>query len=298
MVGINLGREKGLFTYGRIFQRPLDERFWEIRDIELKTTISWDSIKSTATGGTPISIFFRDDGKKMYIGDGVQIAEFDLGNPWEINDSLTFVGKSADLTAGGNPVGNGLFFKPDGTKVFWTDTAGSNQINQSTLSTAWDITSMGAITTYTTASDSIGLWFNKAGDEAFAMIFNAGSYRLYALPLTTPWDITSVSGASFITPAEETQMEGINMSINGRKVILFGTDNDSFYEYELTNQGSYQFQADQIVANAYGNKTKRPQQGNAGFFINKQGNKMFQTVTGAFDGIEQYDFKETRDSSR
>lgn len=95
-----------------------------------------------------------------------------------------------------------IFFKPDGLKMFLLT---ATQLHQYTLSTAWDITTAGSLTTLTTAWDvsNLGLFISPDGTKLITSGNNAvvnaglsivaGEDRAYYLTLSTPWDITTAT---------------------------------------------------------------------------------------------------------
>lgn len=102
----------------------------EVNEYDLST--AWDissasfvqnfSVSSQAS--TPVGVFFKDDGTKMYVVDGSQdkVNEYDLTTAWDIS-SASFIQNLFLQGAGAQ----GLFFKPDGTQMFVPD-SGSDAV--------------------------------------------------------------------------------------------------------------------------------------------------------------------------
>ena len=86
---------------------------------------------------TPFDVSFKDDGTKMYVlgRTGVDINEYSLSAAWDIS-TASYVQNFSVSTEESVP--NGLFFKPDGTKVYVIGQNGDD-VNEYSLSTAWDI---------------------------------------------------------------------------------------------------------------------------------------------------------------
>ena len=115
----------------------------EINEYDLST--AWDvttashnqifSIASEET--TPLSLFFKPDGTKMYVSGntGDDINEYSLGTAWNI--STASYDQSFDVSSQSTQP-TGLFFKTDGTKMYVSDN-NTHEINEYDLSTAWDI---------------------------------------------------------------------------------------------------------------------------------------------------------------
>ncbi|MEL0013971.1 MAG: beta-propeller fold lactonase family protein [Rhodospirillales bacterium] len=109
------------------------------------TTASYSQYLSVASQETgPQDVHFKSDGTKMYItgiqGDGVD--EYDLSTAWDIStathNQYLFVGNG---TAGNILNPSGLFFKPDGTKMYISGYGNivNEKLVEFELSTAWDI---------------------------------------------------------------------------------------------------------------------------------------------------------------
>ena len=92
---------------------------------------SYDSVSfSVAAQETNSSgIFFKPDGTKMYIlgltGDDVN--EYDLSTAWDVT-SASYLQNFSVAAQESQP--QGIFFKPDGTKMYVIGVAGDNTIYQ------------------------------------------------------------------------------------------------------------------------------------------------------------------------
>ena len=86
---------------------------------------------------SPQDVFFKPDGTKMYVlGDTVpDVNEYDLSTPWDISTASSK--QDFNVSAQGSDVG-GLFFKPDGTKMYVVGGSNDN-VNEYDLSAPWDI---------------------------------------------------------------------------------------------------------------------------------------------------------------
>jgi DNA-binding beta-propeller fold protein YncE len=114
-----------------IFQYSLSTA-WDISTLTL--------VRSRGVGveeGAPQDLFFKPDGTRMYvIGDsGVEVNEYSLSTAWDISTE-THVRAYSVSTYALEP--RGLFFKPDGTKMYVVDLDDDIVIEYS-LSTAWNI---------------------------------------------------------------------------------------------------------------------------------------------------------------
>ncbi len=86
----------------------------------------------------PYSVSFKPDGLKMYVtgSSGDDVNEYDLSTAWDIS---TAVFLQLFSVAGQDTAPLGLFFKPDGLKMYVSGSNNDN-VNEYDLSTAWDVT--------------------------------------------------------------------------------------------------------------------------------------------------------------
>ncbi|MGA0795753.1 MAG: hypothetical protein ACO3P0_06660, partial [Quisquiliibacterium sp.] len=91
----------------------------------------------SGSDGTPVSLFLKPDGTKLYIlGQSAdQITQLSLTTA---NDSTT-ISFDKNFSIGGQEITpRALFFKDDGTKLYVVGIAGDD-VNEYDLSTAWDV---------------------------------------------------------------------------------------------------------------------------------------------------------------
>lgn len=112
-------------------------------DLSIAWNISTASLVSqfnpTPQTANPYGVAFKGNGSKMWIisSSGFEgIFEYNLSTQWDVSSASYVATHIAD------GVGNtGLFFKPDGTKLYLTrNTAPSDSIYEYTVSTPWDLT--------------------------------------------------------------------------------------------------------------------------------------------------------------
>jgi hypothetical protein len=113
-------------------------------------TFSFASEESSVQG-----IFFKPDGLKMYVvgSSGDAVYPYTLGTSWDVTTAV-YDGASFNVSAQ-DTVPTGLFFKPDGTRMFVVGET-TDTLYSYTLGTAWDVT--------TAVYD--GLSFSVAAQEA------------------------------------------------------------------------------------------------------------------------------------
>ena len=205
-------------------------------DISTATYSQNFSVSSEET--TPHGLFFKSDGSKMFIVGWTQdrVREYDLSTAWDVstaslNDS--FYVAAQDLTP------SGVFFKPDGTKMFISGYS-NNAIFQYSLSTAFDVTtaSYSAPTTkkfYTGSQEGIplGLTFKSDGTKVYVTGSSGDDVNEYSL--STAWDITTASYTqSTSVSSEETAPQDVTFKTDGTKMYIVGSSGDEVNEYDLS----------------------------------------------------------------
>ncbi len=123
---------------------------------------------------------------------------------------------------------SGLFFRPDGLVCYYIGTvaAGTDNISQAALTTAWDISTMQTPSVAALATNPTDLWISQDGTRFFFVRAAAGPVAVVEYKTATiPWDISTLSTASVATPATvtETAPTGIALSDDGLNMYITGT---------------------------------------------------------------------------
>jgi sugar lactone lactonase YvrE len=182
----------------------------------------------------PTDVFFRSDGIKMYVlgSGGDEVNEYTLSTPWLVS-SATFITNfsiSAEETGPG-----GLFFKPDGTKMYITGSTGDD-VNEYDLSTAWDINSASYLQSFSVAAQEgspQSVSFKPDGTKMY-ILGNLG-VEVNEYDLSTPWDVSSASYLqNFSVSAQETNPLGLFLKPDGTRMYVIGSTGDDVNEYALS----------------------------------------------------------------
>lgn len=203
-------------------------------------TTAWDispaayenkSLSLSAEGiSAPTGIFFKPDGTKLYVLFRDDIFQYGMTIPWDIStatyDSIT-QGSFGGIST------QSLKFKPDGTEIY---VVGRNVdlIRQFTLSTAWDITTATATSTFVTTGeegDPYGVEFKPDGTRMYVVGSIADTVFEYILQ--TPWDVSSArfSGISFSIATEVATAQSIVFGDSGKKMYILDGTTDTGYQY-------------------------------------------------------------------
>ena len=215
-------------------------RFYGLNHSSTAFLYTWDMVDFDVTthtsGGTAINmsdsgdyayaggLFFKPDGTKVFImGSGYKrLSEFSLSIPWDIS-SHTFTTWVTYSPSGANPP-SGLFFKPDGTRVYINY---ANSVYQFDLGTAWSIIGGTANGSFTFSGNKYGLTFNDDGTK-MVVSESAGVKRLEEYTLSTAWD---VSTASLTTTLDGPY--GLSLSSADNNTRLFTVYSSKVYEYQF-----------------------------------------------------------------
>jgi len=140
----------------------------------------------------PTGLFFKADGTKMYVlgASGDDVNEYDLSTAWDIS-TASYLQNFSVAVQETNP--NGLFFKPDGSKMYVVGSVGDD-VNEYDLSTAWDISTAVYLQVFSVSGQETspsGLFFKPDGTKMFIVGTSADS--VFAYPLSTPWNISTIT---------------------------------------------------------------------------------------------------------
>src|SRR3990172_261697 len=139
---------------------------------------------------SPLGIFFRPNGLKMYIigNTSDRVFEYNLSSAWNIATAVLFQSFSI---ATQTILPTGLFFRSDGLKMYVVGNF-NNRIYEYNLSTAWNIATTSFLQSFTiTAQDTTptGLFIRDDGLKMY--VAGGGNDRIYEYNLTTPWSIST-----------------------------------------------------------------------------------------------------------
>ena len=198
----------------------------------------------------PSGVSFKPDGTKMYVigFNGDEVNEYDLSSAWDVSTASYLQTFSVQ---GQDAIPEGLFFKPDGTKMYVVGNAG-NDINEYDLSTAWDISTASYLRVFGDSRHDTfpqGVFFKPDGTKMY--MIGTLSLNVWQYDLSTAWDIST---ASFTYPSteyldvfsQESTPEGVFFKPDGTKMYVIGDTGNDINEYDLSDKGS---EEGQIVEN-------------------------------------------------
>lgn len=215
------------------------------------TTLSRDTVLSSSSGGskitvTPGSFVFCDypadksvyeDASNIVTVPTLAIDTSETNAQIAPNTGITgwdYSGLSKSIgTEESAP--SGLFFSPDGLNMYVNGSTGDD-VNQYTLSTAWDVSTATYLQLFSTASQDSApndIFFKPDGLTMFVM--GQTNDRVFQYTLSTAWNISTASYASksFSVTTEESTPTGLWFKSDGTVMYVIGTINDTVFQYNL-----------------------------------------------------------------
>ena len=218
---------------------------------------------------TQEDFFIDSSGTRMYVlsRSSDSVGQFTLNTAWDISD-ITFVqdvhmnstslsgGVAGFVTGEGNPMG--MTFKPDGTIMYLVGYT-TDDVFQIPLSTAWDISTHGTITSVDVSIENTpnAVQFNNDGTVMYIMGYSTDAILQYNL--STAWDVTTASFVKRTTPFIRT-LEGTGSGFyyneTEQKAFVCGRSSDFAYEVIVSEALRFSdpvsaevLQGDKVIAN-------------------------------------------------
>ena len=197
--------------------------------------LSYNSYNSFGVGAqetVPESLFFKPDGTKLYVigSNGDDVNEYDLSTAWDVSTSSFLQTFSIGAQEG---LPTGLFFKPDGTKLYVIGSTGDD-VNEYDLSTAWDVSTTVYLQTKLISAQEItpnGVFFKPDGTKMY--IIGSTNDAVNEYDLSTAWDVSTASHLqSFVVGA--TVPQGLFFKPDGTKMYVMGSTSDTINAYNLS----------------------------------------------------------------
>ena len=153
------------------------------------------------------------------------------------NDTITgWVYSGNSFSVGGQETSpTGLFIGSNGTKMYVCGSSGDD-VNEYTLSTAWDITTATFVTVFSTAAQDSApqdVFFKPDGLTMF--VIGSTNDTVFQYTLTVAWDVSTASYASksFSVTSQETVPLGLWFKSDGLVMYVVGSGFDTVFQYTL-----------------------------------------------------------------
>jgi len=183
---------------------------------------------------SPQAVVFKPDGTKMYVlgGTGDDVGEYNLSTAWDISTASLL----QELYIGNRePAPSGIFFKPDGTKMYIIGFNGDN-VYEYSLSSAWNISTASYVQLFSIGSqESVpeDVFFKPDGTKMYVLGSTGDDINEY--DLTTAWDIsTAVFMRQFSVAGQDTNPNGFFWKDDGTQFWIIGAGSDTIYSYLIS----------------------------------------------------------------
>jgi hypothetical protein len=215
-----------------------------IREFSLSN--AWDSstvsytrdLNVTADFSYCTGIEFSPDGTKLFVSGGqsstYKVIRYDLSIPWNILTATKV--QQLNTTSPG-----GVRIKSDGTKYYFLNLETPDRIQQYTLSSPWDLTTIGGSPTETLNLESVtgdnniyGFIFFNNGNKLFAT--GASNSQIYEFNLSTSWSISTATLVGTLYVGNKLSNPS-DVYIDPNKTTLFvcGGVNNKLFQYNINS---------------------------------------------------------------
>ena len=233
------------------FINPQDDTYIETVQLEVTnagTVIGYDLANASysnkmanlnATAQDMEGIFFKPDGLTFYAvtkKNADSVKQYSLTTAWDISTCSTTATASKDVSTENNSM-EGLFFKPDGTKMYLAGQYPNQEVYEYDLSPAWDLSSA----SYNSVSVDVSadtaprdITFKPDGTKMY--LSDSNYVEEYAL--SPAWDITSathtVRSSAFSSTGGNTDVTALAFNTDGSKLFAGSATAGRISEYDLT----------------------------------------------------------------
>jgi len=163
---------------------------------------------------------------------GDDVNEYTLSTAWDISTASYLQNFSV---AGQETSPSGIFFKPDGTKMYVCGSSGDD-VNEYNLSTAWDISTASFLQLFSVSAQELtpsGVFFKPDGTKMYIVGQSGDDVNEYNL--STAWDISTASYLqNFSVVGQDTSPSGIFFKPDGTKMYIVGFTGQGVNEYNLS----------------------------------------------------------------
>jgi len=203
------------------------------------------------------------------------------------NDTITgwiYSGNSFSFAAQ-EATPSGLFIGSNGTKMYVNGSSGDD-VNEYTLSTAWDITTATFVTAFSTNAQDTSpqdIFFKPDGLSMFVM--GGTNDTVFQYTLGTAWDVSTASYASksFSVTSQESSPLGLWFKPDGLVMYVVGNSTDSVFQYTLGTAWDVSTASYASISFSFASQETTPQQVN----LSADGLKMW-VVGSTGDDIWEY----------
>jgi sugar lactone lactonase YvrE len=164
--------------------------------------------------------------------NGDDVNEYDLSTAWNVS-TATYL---QNFSISAQEIGpTDITFKIDGTEMYVVG-ANGDEVNQFTLSTAWDISTASYSNTFSVATQETapsGIFFKSDGTRMYITGYAGDDVNEYNL--STAWNISTASFVQlFSVAAQEANPQSLSFSSDGTKMFVLGESGLDVNFYSLS----------------------------------------------------------------
>lgn len=161
----------------------------------------------------------------------------DIAGSWDLANA-SYTSRSFDVDAASSDRPEGVYFKPDGTKMYIAGIL-TDAVIEYNLSTAWDVSTASQVATYDVSAEDASIYdvhFKPDGTKMYVVGQSTGA--AYQYNLATAWDVTTAaySGNSYdmLTPPEsDNSPSGLFFNFDGTRMYV-SSRSDFIYQYDVS----------------------------------------------------------------
>ena len=183
------------------------------------------TIWKTAKNGVGIRSIARNNSGTWQYNSAFVPTSYDLENASYDSKSLSVAGRVGQ--------GTGVFFKPDGTKLYICSN-NLDAVYQYTLSTAWDV-STGSYESRINLASGYPAAITFSADGTKMYVLDSSADKVFQYTLSTAWDTGTGSYASleFSVASQDAAPTEVLLNNDGTKMYMAG-GTDAIYQYALS----------------------------------------------------------------
>ena len=253
---------------------------------EVSTAVYLQTKLISAQETLPTALFFKPDGLKMYVlgSTGDDVNEYNLSTAWNVSTAVYLQTK---LISAQETVAAGLFFKPDGLKMYVIGSTGDD-VNEYNLSTAWNVSTAVYVQNFSIVSqESVpsGVFFKPDGLKMYVIGSTGDDVNEYNL--STAWSVsTAVYVQNFSVFAQQTAPKDVFFRSDGLRMYVVGTSSATVHSYTLSTAWNISTAVWDAPADSYLNVSSEST-GPTDIFFKPDGLKLF-VIGNTADNIYEY----------
>lgn len=231
--GTNINVNANAWDTSYAWQQSDPANTWDISvsNVDYRTASS-----ISAEDSTPSGLFFKPDGKKMYVvGDsGDEVLEYDLSQAWEVGVQYKTYNQAFSVSSQDIYM-SGLVFKPDGKRMYLSGRE-NDKVYEYSLTTPWDVSTASYLQSGSFDSLNVnpsGMFISDTGVHLYTV--DSSDDEVFQYELTTPWDASSISYVrKFDIFSYESVSTGVFFKSDGTEMYIIGTQGDDVSWFSLT----------------------------------------------------------------